>query len=315
MKRKTQRFLLLPVLLLCLLVCGRVCSAKDVLIYMIGSDLETEQAAATQDLHEMMHALRMFPEKEIVAFLCGSETWWLPELEDGHSYTLRISADGYEILQDHGPFPGATEDALSSFLRKYASDGGDLILWGHGASGAGGVGRDALFDLDMLTLYELQAALEESGVHFRLIGFDACSMATLQSAWMLSSHCDLFCASTVDEQIRGWSYNAVLPLLFGQEELTAPLLRTGFRESDITVLETQELRGCQEQLCHVLNRSSNGSAIRMLSDILIPEEDGQLMRMLSDSDLLIAHWPPGELPTEELLPGLGSAYRVFLTRR
>lgn len=317
MRSAKRYFILIPFLLLCLLVFCCVCSAEsgDVLMYMIGSDLETEQAAATHDLHEMIHALGLYTEKSVVAFLSGSEKWWLPGLEDGHSYTLKIQSDGYEILQDHGLFSGTTESALAEFIQQYASDGDDLIFWGHGAPGAAGIGRDLLFHLDTLTLYEIQAALEKSKVHFRVIGFDACSMATLQSAWMLNTYCDLFCASMVDEQIHGWSYNAVIPLLLGHEGITASLLQTGFRESGITVLDMQELRSCQELLSDALNRSSCGSEIKMLSDILILKEDDQMIRMLSDSDLLITHWPPGELQTEELLPGIGNIYRAFLTRR
>lgn len=315
--RNAARKFIIPILLLCLSVFCFACSAEGeaVLMYIIGGDLETEQGAATQDLHEMMHALRSYPEKSVVAFLCGSEKWWLPGLEDGHSYTLKIQSEGYEILRDHGLFSGTTESALTEFLKQYASDGADLIFWGHGIAGASGVGQDLLFDLDTLTLYELQASLEEAKVDFRLIGFDACSMATLQSAWMLHPYCELFCASRVDEPLRGWSYNGVLPLLFGQEPLTPALLRQGFRDPEVSILPPRELYDCRELLCQVLERSFRSDSKPLLSDLLEPEAHGEILRLLCGSDLLITHWPSGELPTEELLPGIGSAYRAYLTRK
>lgn len=276
---------------------------SDVLLFAVGGDLEGEQGAATKDIQEIIRASAAYPGKQYSVFLCGSERWGLSELQGGHSYTLRISDGTYKIIHDYGKYEGTTEKALKAFL-KMGDDGCDLIFWGHGDDGASGIGADAVFDNDTLTLYEIQSALKGSGKHFRLIGFDACSMATLQTAWVTAPYCDIFCASTENEALSGWNYKSVIPILSDGRELTAERLRGAFREDGMTVLDAQGLLGSKERLCAALNGARSSKTAR-LSEIF-PLEGG---------DLLLTHWEDGELPTEELMPGLGDVYRAFLTRK
>lgn len=84
-------------------------NSPDVLIYAVGGDLETEQAALTKDIYEMIRVMRSYPEQNVFAYLCGSERWWLPELTDKHTYLIRISAAGYSIETDLGETEGTND--------------------------------------------------------------------------------------------------------------------------------------------------------------------------------------------------------------
>ncbi len=275
---------------------------SDVLLFVIGGDLETENDAATQDIQEIIRATREQPGLSCTVFLCGSEKWGLANLQDGDCYTVRISSGKYKALRHLRRNNATTEKVFETFL-KNGKEGCDLIIWGHGGSGSSGIGVNLLYDRDTLSLYEIQAALESAGRHFRVIGFDACSMATLQSAWVVSPYCDFFAASTEDESLGGWNYKSVIPVLANDTELTTEKLKRAFREDGMTVMKVNRLRESEKQLSEALNdaRSSN---TRLLSEILP-----------SDGELLLTNWENGELPTEELMPGLGNAYRAFLIRK
>ena len=275
---------------------------SDVLLFMVGGKLESESGSATRDIQELIRASREQPNKSCAVYLCGSEKWELNGLEDGQSCIIRISAGEYELLQDRRESIGTTAEDLSDFLQ-YGKKGCDLVFWGHGGAGTTGIGENSLFDNDTLSLHEIGAALEKTNKHFRVIGFDACSMATLQAAWLVSPYCNFFCASTRAEELSGWNYKSILPILAGKKALTAERLRGAFREEGMTVLSTQDLLSRKGELRSALNRAKS-SDTELLSEILT-----------LDGELLLTSWDPGELPTEALLPGLGDVYQAFLTRK
>ena len=65
-----------PVLLLCLLLAGIACAEKTTLmVYMCGSNLETEYALASRDLQEMMNSGYDRTSTEILILAGGSRKW------------------------------------------------------------------------------------------------------------------------------------------------------------------------------------------------------------------------------------------------
>ena len=81
----------------------------------------------------------------------------------------------------------ASPETLTDFIRwsvqtcpakKYA-----LVLWDHGGGALTGLFIDELFDGDVMYLYELKQALEDSGVQLEALVIDACLMANLETAW------------------------------------------------------------------------------------------------------------------------------------
>ncbi len=62
-----------------------------------------------------------------------------------------------------------------------------LILWDHGGGAVSGFGYDehSNNEEDTLTIDKLKKALKESETKFEFIGFDACLMANIETAYSI----------------------------------------------------------------------------------------------------------------------------------
>lgn len=181
-----------------------------VLIYMVGGDLEPEWGDATADIHEIMEA-DLNESTRVVLQAGGTKKWendWMTDggmqrftFEDG---TLVPASPLLEGVQMSEP------KTLANFLRwgvtAYPAQQYILVLWDHGGGTLYGYGCDELNGKKWLSLGELNQALSWADVHFKLVGFDACLMATMSTAYMLSGHADYLLASEELEPAKGWRY-------------------------------------------------------------------------------------------------------------
>jgi hypothetical protein len=81
-----------------------------------------------------------------------------------------------------------------------------LIMWDHGGGSLTGYGYDELYPNDSMSLDEFNEALKDGGCTFDFIGFDACLMATLETALVCEQYADYFIASEATEPGTGWYY-------------------------------------------------------------------------------------------------------------
>ncbi len=120
-------------------------------------------------------------------------------------YHIAVRADGtYPAtetqLKEELPLASmADPETLRDFIiwgvQNFPAEKYMLVLWGHGGGGKSGVLTDELFGGDRMNLSELKQALSESGVVFETVLFDACMMASLETAcaiqenarWMVAS--------------------------------------------------------------------------------------------------------------------------------
>ena len=216
-----RRFVITTTLfLLCLLWLG---SGADtlaegrkltIMVYMCGSNLESEGGSAMEDIQEMLAA---FPEGQETALLVmtgGSN------VEAQSSYFQTDNAGVYEIasggrirkLKD-SPSSSNMGDGgtLAAFLRfcqdQRPADHYALILWNHGGGPLEGVCWDETGDPDHLTMEELTNALRESLTgKLEWIGFDACLMGSLEVAGVLIPYANYMIASQEMEPSFGWNY-------------------------------------------------------------------------------------------------------------
>ena len=308
------------IFLLLILFClsGR-CLAEEhtVLLYIAGSDLEEAAGAATGDLVEIMHTTENTPVRT-VAYLGGSQKWWLPGLEDGHCYDLLIEQGEISVLKNCGVQNSLTEQAFFRFIKEYGSNGDDLILWGHGSSEIQGIGIDKLNDGDYLQVSEIRNAVLKSGLHFRMIGFDACNMAALEVFWALDDCTDYFAALSDREGVNGWNYRSILPCLEDGGPDAIPEIRkikrisADRKEADrgLTVIKASELRECSPWLARLFDHTTVSSfpvsmeeIIRLCTD---REAADHAARMLDGQGLTVIGKPaentvlPAELPESYL---------------
>ncbi len=192
------------------------------MVYLCGTDLESDGGLATADLNEMI-ASGVAPGGNLNVYVQtgGTKTWEYKGIADGEAERWQLSEDGLAKLQSLGTVNMGDGDAFASFLSyglsQFPADRYGLILWDHGSGASEGVCYDELTDdsLDMAEIYEAfsEASALPSYRKFSFVGFDACLMADYEMAVHLQPFADYMIASEETEPGEGWNYKSWLPAL------------------------------------------------------------------------------------------------------
>ena len=187
---------------------------KTIMMYIVGSNLESDYGAASEDISEILDA--DFDDESIhfLIYTGGSNNWDNSDIPEGGNTTFLVQ-DGelVELEQDSEKNMGDA-DTLTDFLtygyENYPAEQYSVILWNHGGGAFYGFGYDELTD-DSLSLTELSDAFEASpfGEDNKLewVGFDACLMATVETANALNPYANYLVASQEPEPSWGWDYS------------------------------------------------------------------------------------------------------------
>lgn len=186
-----------------------------VMMYMCGTDLESRSGLATADINEM---LRSKAGINIILETGGTLEWQNKKISSGTNQRYRVTSNGLELIQDKlGKKSMVKPETLTDFIqfckKEYPADRYILILWDHGGGSLSGYGYDQHFRNDSMTLDEIATALNNAGCTFDFIGFDACLMATLETAMVLEPYADYMIASEEVEPGIGWYYTGWLDAL------------------------------------------------------------------------------------------------------
>ncbi|MCQ2546764.1 MAG: clostripain-related cysteine peptidase [Clostridia bacterium] len=200
-----------------------------VMVYMCGTDLESNQAMATKDLNEMLSA-DIGDNLNLIVYTGGCKQWRNNTISSTHNQIWQIKGGNIECLvNDAGDVSMTRTDTLSGFIKwtnkNFPANRMDLILWDHGSGSINGYGYDQKFPGASLTLSGLKAALKDAGIKYDFIGFDACLMATSETALMLGDYADYMIGSEESEPGIGWYYTNWLTEL--SHNTSTPTLQTG----------------------------------------------------------------------------------------
>jgi Clostripain family len=181
-----------------------------VMVYMCGTDLEANGGMATADLQEMLNA-RISDKVNIVVETGGAAKWQNNIISNRTNQRYLVTAAGLKLIEDNlGRKSMVDPDTLSDFIRyskaNYPADRYLLVMWDHGGGSLSGYGYDQIYPNDGMTLDEIATALKNGGCAFDLVGFDACLMATLETAMVLEPYADYMIASEEVEPGNGWYY-------------------------------------------------------------------------------------------------------------
>jgi len=187
--------------------------SKDIytiMIYMCGSDLESRSGMATSDLNEMLHAT-IGDNVNIIVETGGARTWKNNVVSSSTNQRYQVYEDGLKLLEDDLGRKSMTEpETLTDFINycqsNFEADRYALIFWDHGGGSNQGYGHDEFFPNTTMTLDEIDSALAQADCKFDFVGFDACLMATYETAIMLNDHADYLIASEETEPAIGWYY-------------------------------------------------------------------------------------------------------------
>lgn len=209
-----------------------------VLLYMNGSDLESEYGAATQNLEQILSA-RTNPNVTLLLQTGGTRSWNNDYISPRRTQRFERSGDRFALVEVMDRVSVGEPDTLAEFIAwgvaHAPADRYILLFWNHGLGPIGGFGLDEyyacgidLYSGDTLTLSEMHTGLATAhaatGAQFDLIGFDCCLMASLEVAQVCAPFGQVLVASEESEPEYGWDYRALLNALAGDPGMDAEAL-------------------------------------------------------------------------------------------
>lgn len=224
-------------------------SSYTFMVYMNGTDLESEyledygevMGAASEDLMEMME-IGSSEDVNVVVETLGTNEWLLEDIDPTQNQRWLVQEGYLDHLADLGNHSVGDPDTLVDFIvwsvENYPADKYVLDFWNHGGGPLGGFGLDEQNNGESLTLPEISEALdtayELTGVTFEVIGFDACLMGSLETAYAVAPYANYFIASEELEPGHGWYYTPILSSLVDYPEITGEelgeIIADGFLE-------------------------------------------------------------------------------------
>ena len=182
-----------------------------ILVYLCGTDLESQNGMGTSDLKEMVQA-SFGKNVNLIVYTGGCRRWRNNVVSSSVNQIYQIS-DGklYCLEKDLGNASMISPKTLTSFIRygaeHFPANRMCLILWDHGGGSVSGYGYDEKYPSSgAMSLAGINTALKDAGQKFDFIGFDACLMATVENGLMLSQYADYMIASEETEPGVGWYY-------------------------------------------------------------------------------------------------------------
>lgn len=184
-----------------------------IFVYMCGSDLETNYQSASTDIKEMISGAES-DKVNIVIQTGGAAAWNKPCIDANKIGRYVIKNNRMELIESHPDANMGDGDTLKSFLKwgvkEYPAEKMGLVFWNHGGGTLGGVCCDEKNGMDSLSLVEIEKSLYETSKimtdKFEFIGFDACLMATIETANVLVPYANYMIASEQVESCEGWYY-------------------------------------------------------------------------------------------------------------
>lgn len=220
-----------------------------VMVYMCGTDLESRAGMGTSDLQEML-AARFGENISLLVYTGGCKGWKNNQVSSSVNQIWQVKNGSLICLEkNRGAVSMTDPDVLSGYIRycvkNFPASRYELILWDHGGGSVTGYGYDEKFaSTGSMTLAGVDQALKDAGVKFDFIGFDACLMATAETALTLAPYADYLIASEETEPGVGWYYTDWLTD-FGQDT-SMPTIEVGRKIAD-TFVDTCAQK-CQGQL-------------------------------------------------------------------
>ena len=182
-----------------------------IMVYMCGTDLESRSGMGTSDLQEMLNA-SFGSNINLLVYTGGCKGWKNNAISSSTNQIWQVKDGKLVCLQDNlGAVSMTDPNNLSSYIqwcaRNYPASRYELILWDHGGGSVSGYGYDEKFaSSGSMSLAGIDTALKSAGVKFDFVGFDACLMATAETALMLTQYADYLIASEETEPGVGWYY-------------------------------------------------------------------------------------------------------------
>lgn len=220
----------------CTLSVTQVDNKWTIMLYICGSNLESENSLATSDLQEICSVSNQ-PSNVNIIIQTGGATSWSSKYGISGSYNQRYHVANKTLVSDNSKvyssyqsmgLASTFKDFLKWGLDSYPAEKTGVILWNHGGA-MQGVCYDEKKSDDSLTNSEMKSALSsvfnETGRASKLefIGFDACLMQVQDVADFASPYFNYMIASEESESGYGWDYDTWVDDLYSNKDTTTIL--------------------------------------------------------------------------------------------
>lgn len=184
-----------------------------VMLYIIGSNLETQNSEATNDLAELMDA-GIDTNVNNVLVCTGGAFFWHLDIPADSCCIYKLDGDSLERLEK-GISDGnmSNPDTLAEFINysvdRYPSEHYELILWDHGGGPVFGFGVDEHYPDDLLESEDIREAMDRTrfaSEPLDLVAYNACIMNSIEIAELWSDYADYLLADAEVEY--SWDYHS-----------------------------------------------------------------------------------------------------------
>lgn len=188
--------------------------SRTIMIYMVGSNLESESGLGTVDLNSINYNNMDNKNINVVLIAGGSERWDNNYIDENETSIYELTASGYKKVKTQDIQNMGDSKVFSNYLNyvyeNYKTDKYDLIFWNHG----GAIYGSEFDDLsgDNLTLEEMRVGLSNSNFNknnkLETVIFRTCLNGTIEIADTFKDYSDYLVAS--EEITLGSSITGVL---------------------------------------------------------------------------------------------------------
>ena len=213
------------------------------MVYIVGSNLESDNYLGNVNIREMVEGTKGDTDTNIIIQTGAGQhrgtpatdpiynqpllvTDWtklkLHKIHNGQLTTIEedmgASCHKYETVPNCTPMSkGNITEFIKKAVAQAPADRYVLVLWNHGSGSIHGYGDPE----NSSSVIDIQEAIKNSGVHFDIIGYDACLMATLDSAYSLKDYADYYVASEEVENGFGWDYKKIMETVAANKSISS----------------------------------------------------------------------------------------------
>ena len=167
--------------------------SRTIMIYVSGSNLESDSGLATADLESIDYNKLASSNTKVVVIAGGATRWMNNYINPNETSIFELTEDGFKTVKKQSKLNMGDPNTLSSFLNyvreNYKTDKYDLIFWNHGGAIQGSE-YDDNFENDNLSLTEIKKALSKTSFNNNKLYISVSSLIK-QGSMILSSSSSL----------------------------------------------------------------------------------------------------------------------------
>lgn len=204
--------------------------AWTIMIYMCGSDLESEEGLASEDIKEILSVNNQPDDVNIIIETGGTTKWKSYNISNRKLSRYHVSNKSLVLDKTLSNASMGKQSTFESFLTwgltDYPAEKTGVIIWNHGGALLGACSDDN-YQGDSLLNSEAKAAFSKvlGNQKLEFIGYDCCLMQVQDIASFNAPYFNYMVASEESEVGEGWVYDGFIEEVYAKAD-TDTILKT-----------------------------------------------------------------------------------------